>query len=47
LLQEAQDEMTVLEGKPRANTRRLHLTLRMMVLEEVLGIPSPFDEEPS
>lgn len=47
LLKEAQDEMTALEGKPRTSTRRLHLTLRMMVLEEVLGIPSPFAEPPT
>lgn len=47
LLQEAKDEMAASEGKPRASTRRLHLSLRILVLEEVLGIPSPFDEDPS
>lgn len=45
MLQEAQDEMAALEGKPRSNSRRLHLSLHIMVLEEVLGIPSPFDED--
>lgn len=45
LLKEAQDEMDALEGKPRSGSRRLHLALRIMVLEEVLGIPSPFDED--
>lgn len=44
MLQEAHDQLASLEGKPRSNSLRLHLTLRLMVLEEVLGIPSPFDE---
>ncbi len=41
MLKAAQEELEA-SGSSR---RRMHLALHIMVLEEVLGIPSPFDAE--